>query len=198
MHAGVEPYIPWEATLGKTILVPTMYLFWAKSLDNLHFFRPIFTNYIHALFGLPLPLGGPFTCITRLFLISDIAGLRWTCPNNLKQVYSNFIPYWWYPQVLSKAIISNFVLLSFYHASTSTFSSLLHPFLHMLLLDLPKSCPIGHYWSNHYRVKISLQSYWRSSVTGTPEASLHFNLPAFILCSTSSWISPSLLIIEPR
>ena len=82
-------------------LVPTM-LGWAtiivflhsdlsldKSSDVLRFFRSIFTTSIHVLFGISLFLGGPSTCIEKLFLNGAIVCLLLPCLDHLKQVYAN-------------------------------------------------------------------------------------------------------------
>ena len=58
----------------------------AKSSNKLHFFRSIFNTSIHILLGLPLPLGGPSTCIAKLLLTSTIIVQCWTCPSHFKQV----------------------------------------------------------------------------------------------------------------
>ena len=67
-----------------------------------------------------------------------------------------------------------------------------------IILDWPTLCSIGHSWSNRCPVKFSLQSCWHSLGTKHSKRRSHFNHPALILSSTSSSISLSLLIIEPR
>lgn len=48
---------------------------WAKSLDRLHFLRPILMTSIHVLFGLALFHEGSSTCIGKLFIIDVVVGL---------------------------------------------------------------------------------------------------------------------------
>ena len=118
---------------------------------------------IHVLFGLPLSLGRPSTCIAKLFLPSIVVGLRWIYPNRLERVSLNLSP------IVATRYCSwkrSFLILSF----------LVLPHIHLNILIFAKSISciccllIGQHsarlvWSNRCLVKSSLQSRWHSAVT---------------------------------
>ena len=84
----------------------------------LHLFRSIFTtSNLGPLRPTPF-LKAPSTCIQKLFYTSVIGGLRWTCPNHLKQVPLNLSPIDAPPkcsQVRSFLILSFLVLPRIHH-----------------------------------------------------------------------------------
>lgn len=82
--------------------VNSIYLFWSILNQLLRqvtwlqiyllIFRSICIASIYVLFGLPLPLVMPSTCIAKIFLTNAIASLRWTCLNHPERVSLIFLP----------------------------------------------------------------------------------------------------------
>jgi hypothetical protein len=62
----------------------------ASSLLIHQFFKSLFTDSSHVKFGRPLPLFSLPVHLITLLRIGASAGLRWICPNHLKQCCTNF------------------------------------------------------------------------------------------------------------
>ena len=73
-------------------------------------------------------------------------------------------------------------------------------FVHVLLLHWLTFSSIGHRWSNHYPVKLSLQSFWYAPITKHSKQVSTSTIPllSYFRYLPQSSIFPSLLIIEPR
>eukprot|EP00268_Persea_americana_P000300 TRINITY_DN10113_c2_g1_i2.p1 TRINITY_DN10113_c2_g1~~TRINITY_DN10113_c2_g1_i2.p1 ORF type:complete len:129 (+),score=0.07 TRINITY_DN10113_c2_g1_i2:284-670(+) len=87
-------------------------------------------------------------------------------------------------------VLSFFFILSFLILPYSPQHSHLYyiHFVHMLLLNWPTFCFIGHSWTNCYPIKISFNIVGMRRSKSTPEASLHFNHPPFIPISINLYI----------
>eukprot|EP00268_Persea_americana_P018471 TRINITY_DN191_c2_g1_i5.p1 TRINITY_DN191_c2_g1~~TRINITY_DN191_c2_g1_i5.p1 ORF type:complete len:114 (-),score=0.50 TRINITY_DN191_c2_g1_i5:264-605(-) len=75
---------------------------------------------------------------------------------------------------------SIFILFPSFSTNPSQHSHLYYThFVHVLLLDWPTFCSIGHSWSNCCTVKLFLLVSMSQSQT-TPKVSLYFNHPALM------------------
>ena len=154
-------------SLAPTMLgSPTWILFlqfnllWAKSLDR-SLLQSMLTISIHVLFGLPLCLEGPSTCIEKLFLLSALAALHWTCPTISNASLLTFkYSYWCYTTTPKCFRMRSFLILSlldYQNPSQYSHHCGTH-FLHVFYLDWQIFCSISHSWSNGCLLKFFLQS----------------------------------------